>query len=70
MKEVSEICKDCNHLDTHTNIDDVSPVCGFHLGLAHWEDAKRVPYCDGDVCRYKGLTDYEANVLYFGGKRK
>ena len=64
--KVSKICQDCNHLDKHTNIEGVSPVCGVHLGLAHWHDAKGAPYWEGDECQYKGTTYIEAMKLYWG----
>ena len=64
-EEINEICKDCNHLDTITEMEGVSPLCGFALSLAHWQDAKRWPRNDFKSCPIKGLTRIEANKYYF-----
>ncbi len=65
-KKLNEFCKDCPHLDKHTNIEGVSPLCGVALGLAHWQDAKNWPYIEDDNCEYKSLSDYESQKLYLG----
>lgn len=67
-QEINEDCKDCNHLDVHTKLagqKDNTPLCGFALGLAHWSDAKNWIFAKDDSCPFKGLTQYEAEVLYF-----
>ena len=65
MKKINENCKDCNHLDIHTEIEGVKNLCGFALSIGHWQDAKRWPRGEGD-CPLKGLIAKEANKYYFG----
>jgi len=66
MKEINEICKDCNHLEKIEAIEGISPLCGFALSLAHWQDAKKWPRNDFKSCPIKDLNYKEANDYYFG----
>jgi hypothetical protein len=68
LQKINEVCKDCNHLDVNNEIDGICPTCSFCWCLGHWQDAKRWPYIKSDVCQFKGLTQYEAEMLYFNRK--
>ncbi len=67
--KINENCKDCNHLETIEEIEGVSPLCGFALSLAHWQDSKNWPRDGFKSCPIKGLDYKEANDYYFNNKR-